>query len=65
MRKTDIYRRVTLTAYFVLLDPSPASRRPLLTCREQEVITWVARGETNDVIGQIVTLSPATVSDHL
>lgn len=65
MRKTEIYSRVALTAHFAPLDPNAASQRALLTRREQEIINWVALGKTDEVIGQIVSLSPATVGDHL
>ncbi len=36
-----------------------------LSRREIEVLTWVARGKTNSVIGMILHISPRTVSKHL
>lgn len=36
-----------------------------LTAREREVLTWVARGKTNQEIARILWLAPSTVSKHL
>jgi len=36
-----------------------------LTPREAEVLSWVAQGKTNIVIGKILGLSPRTVQKHL
>jgi DNA-binding CsgD family transcriptional regulator len=36
-----------------------------LTAREQEVLTWVARGHTNAEIAETLWLSPGTVRKHL
>ena len=36
-----------------------------LSRREIEVMTWVARGKANGEIGQILHISPRTVSKHL
>ncbi len=36
-----------------------------LTDREQEVMAWVRAGKTNEVIGQILSISPYTVKNHL
>ena len=36
-----------------------------LSRREVDVLTWVARGKTNSVIGMILHISPRTVSKHL
>ena len=36
-----------------------------LTAREAEVLYWVAKGKTNRDIGDILTLSPKTVTKHL
>jgi DNA-binding CsgD family transcriptional regulator len=36
-----------------------------LTSREAEVLYWVAKGKTNRDIGDILTLSPRTVTKHL
>ena len=36
-----------------------------LTPREREVLGWVAKGKTNEVIGIILGLSPRTVQKHL
>jgi DNA-binding CsgD family transcriptional regulator len=37
----------------------------LLTAREREVLSWVARGKTNPQIAEALWLSPATVRKHL
>lgn len=37
----------------------------LLTPRETEVLSWLAKGKTNRDIGEILELSPRTVSKHL
>lgn len=65
MEKTGIRSRVALTAHYAPPDPHVTGQRALLTRREREVINWVARGKTDDVIGQIMALSPATIGDHL
>ena len=36
-----------------------------LTEREAEVLLWLARGKSNQEIGQILTMSPRTVNKHL
>ena len=36
-----------------------------LTAREQEVLSWVARGKTNAEIAQLLWLAPSTVRKHL
>jgi DNA-binding CsgD family transcriptional regulator len=36
-----------------------------LTAREQEVLTWVARGRTNAQIAELLWLAPSTVRKHL
>jgi DNA-binding CsgD family transcriptional regulator len=36
-----------------------------LTAREQEVLTWVARGKTNAQIAELLWLAPSTVRKHL
>ena len=36
-----------------------------LTPRETEVLSWLAKGKTNRDIGDILQLSPRTVSKHL
>ena len=36
-----------------------------LTERESEVLLWLARGKSNQDIGQILTMSPRTVNKHL
>lgn len=38
---------------------------PMLTTRETEVLYWLARGKTNRDIGDILEMSPRTVSKHL
>jgi DNA-binding NarL/FixJ family response regulator len=37
----------------------------LLTPRETEVLSWVAKGKTNRDVGEILGLSPRTVNKHL
>ena len=39
--------------------------RPELTAREQEVLSWVARGKTNAEIAELLWLAPNTVRKHL
>ena len=36
-----------------------------LTAREAEVLYWVARGKTNRDIGDILGISPKTITKHL
>jgi len=36
-----------------------------LSPREAEILTWVARGKSNGVIGEILGISPNTVDTHL
>jgi DNA-binding response OmpR family regulator/DNA-binding CsgD family transcriptional regulator len=36
-----------------------------LTAREAEVLTWIARGKSNNEISEILTISPRTVNKHL
>lgn len=38
---------------------------PMLTARETDVLYWLARGKTNRDIGEILEMSPRTVSKHL
>jgi DNA-binding CsgD family transcriptional regulator len=40
-------------------------RRLLLTPREHEVLYWVTQGKTNQEIGIILDISPATVGKHV
>ena len=37
----------------------------MLTAREREVLSWVAKGKTNPQIAELLWLSPATVRKHL
>jgi len=37
----------------------------LLTPRETEVLSWVAKGKTNRDVGDILGMSPRTVNKHL
>ncbi len=39
--------------------------RLALTLRESEVLLWIARGKSNRDIGEILSLSPRTVTKHL
>jgi DNA-binding CsgD family transcriptional regulator len=36
-----------------------------LTPREQEVLSWVARGKTNTEIARLLRVAPSTVRKHL
>jgi len=38
---------------------------PQLTARETEILRWVARGKSNSVIADIMSLSPHTVDAHI
>jgi len=39
--------------------------RKALTAREREVLTWLAQGKSNEVIGAILGLSPHTIDTYL
>jgi DNA-binding CsgD family transcriptional regulator len=39
--------------------------QPLLTAREEEVLQWLVQGKSNDVIAQILDVTPRTVKFHL
>ena len=41
------------------------ARERLLSEREQEVLAWVARGKSNSVIAQILSVSPHTIDAHM
>lgn len=43
----------------------PSAEACVLTQREQEIMTWVRAGKTNEVIGVILNISPFTVKNHL
>jgi LuxR family transcriptional regulator/LuxR family quorum-sensing system transcriptional regulator CciR len=43
----------------------PTLGRPELSRRETEVLSWVARGKSNAMIGEILGISGATVDAHL
>ena len=60
----------TNTTFLILeerltLPPLGSPQRMGLTRREGEVLAWLARGKTNKDIGQILAISPRTVSKHL
>lgn len=38
---------------------------PRLTARETEILSWVARGKSNNVIAQILGISPHTVNTYM
>ena len=44
---------------------TPALTIDALTAREREVLSWVARGETNAEVARRLWLSPGTVRTHL
>jgi LuxR family quorum sensing-dependent transcriptional regulator len=43
---------------------SPHEHRPLLTHREQEVLTWAAQGKSAWEIGEILHIAKRTVDEH-
>ena len=43
----------------------PLEGDPSLSEREREVLSWVARGKSNSVIGSILEISPHTVDAHM
>jgi LuxR family transcriptional regulator/LuxR family quorum-sensing system transcriptional regulator CciR len=49
--------------YCTLRGGKPATEA--LTPREREILGWVARGKSNSVIAQILTVSPHTVDAHM
>lgn len=59
----------TLRPHLVQLWRNARLRRPaadgLLTAREREILTWVARGKTNREIAAALYLAPGTVRKHL
>jgi LuxR family quorum sensing-dependent transcriptional regulator len=46
------------------LRPPPHEKRPPLTPREREVLTWVAAGKTSWEIGEILNIAQRTVEDY-
>jgi DNA-binding NarL/FixJ family response regulator len=51
-----------------VLGAAPAASRvsaALLTPRETEVLSWIAKGKTNRDVGEILGMSPRTVNKHL
>lgn len=48
-------------------DAQPPSRlsTAMLTPRETEVLSWIAKGKTNRDVGEILGMSPRTVNKHL
>lgn len=49
-------------------DDAPSASRlatALLTPRETEVLSWIAKGKTNRDVGEILGMSPRTVNKHL
>ncbi|WP_150047825.1 MULTISPECIES: response regulator [Methylomonas] len=46
-------------------EPQTLRHKLKLTCREAEILMWVARGKTNKEIGIILNSSPRTVNKHL
>lgn len=64
--------RINLNEQLLLLHVSDdpvvqrsSAHHPSLTARETEVLYWLARGKTNRDIGEILEMSPRTVSKHL
>lgn len=55
--------RVTRANGALLLEARQA--RTVLTAREREVLSWVARGKTNDEVARLLWLAPSTVRKHL
>lgn len=50
--------------YCTLITETLPPVRPL-TRRERDILTWVARGKSNSVIGDLLGISPHTVDTHL
>lgn len=66
----DLVNTVNLAAYlthvhFCRLRTKSIKDAVHLTTREQEVLTWVARGKSNSVIAEIVGISQHTVNGYL
>jgi len=49
----------------VEIDPCMLEDSLNITCREAEVLLWLAHGKTNREIAEILTMSPRTVNKHL
>jgi DNA-binding CsgD family transcriptional regulator len=58
-------RRLTVERHGQTLLLSERQVRPVLTPREQEVLSWVSRGKTNAEIARQIWVSPGTVRKHL
>lgn len=50
---------------FCKLYLSNSDTLPTLTARETEILSWVARGKSNNVIAQILGISPHTVNTYM
>lgn len=61
---TSVHRILLLTEEQPVFTPALLETLGL-TCRESEVLRWVAEGKSNPEIGIILDLSPRTVSKHL
>jgi LuxR family transcriptional regulator/LuxR family quorum-sensing system transcriptional regulator CciR len=60
----QVFAQMTHQRFCELFDPSHAE--PVtLSPREGEILTWVARGKSNSIIGDILGISPNTVDTHL
>jgi DNA-binding CsgD family transcriptional regulator len=54
------------TAFRLLLPQAPANESlPSLSVREQEILKWTLAGKSNQVIGQLLSISLSTVNFHL
>ncbi|MGB5276285.1 MAG: DNA-binding response regulator [Gammaproteobacteria bacterium] len=49
----------------VKIDPAILEDSLAITCRESEVLLWLAHGKTNREIADILKMSPRTVNKHL
>jgi DNA-binding CsgD family transcriptional regulator len=49
----------------IVLELDGARSNVPLTAREQEVLSWVARGKTNTEIARLLRVAPSTVRKHL
>lgn len=49
----------------IVLQLDEAESNLPLTAREQEVLSWVARGKTNGEIARLLQVAPSTVRKHL
>jgi len=60
------FRRVAgLKSQLITTNVASTSRLPVLSAREEEIITWVSQGRTNVEISKILAISSFTVKNHV